>query len=90
VTKKGRKNTMPTKSNQLQHNYYPPRNETKKQAQSQVQFPSNRYFQIHFEYLESQLQEAQRSLMTIQAQLADLYLRLPLIASERIDTKEIK
>jgi hypothetical protein len=74
---------MPTKSAKLQHIYYPAKNDTQEQAK----FPTSRYFQIHFEYLESQLVETRRSIEAMQAQLAELTLRISLIAPDLTETK---
>jgi hypothetical protein len=63
---------MPTKSAQLQQIYYPPSNENHDQAK----FPAARYFQIHFEHLESQLNDTRQCLEKMQQQMADLYLQL--------------
>jgi polyhydroxyalkanoate synthesis regulator phasin len=37
-----------------------------------AQFPSARYFQIHFEHLQTQLLETRESLNALQQQVADL------------------
>jgi hypothetical protein len=75
--------TMPTKSTQLKQKYYPPVNESLEQAK----FPAARYFQIHFEHLESQLDETRRCLGILQQQMSDLYKHLSLSRPELIETK---
>lgn len=45
-------------------------------------FPAARYFQIHFEHMESQLDAMHRRLEALQQQMAELQLRLNPTASE--------
>ncbi len=77
---------MPTKSARLQPIHYPPSTDN----QEQVKFPSSRYFQIHFEYLESELAETRRTMEIMQAQMADLYLRISLLTPELPEPKDHK
>ncbi|MBK8816042.1 MAG: hypothetical protein IPN42_11350 [Methylococcaceae bacterium] len=77
---------MPTKSTQLQQKYYPPKNE----SSSQSQFPSARYFQIHFEHMENQLSETKQCLIKLQQQMADLQSHFAFFTSEIIESKEKK
>ena len=77
---------MPTKSARFQHLHYPPAEET----QEHVKFPNTRYFQIHFEYLESQLAETRRNLEAMQAQIAELTSTINLMAAELKQHKDQK
>lgn len=43
---------------------------------SKPKFPAARYFQVHFEYLESQLDGTQRCLEALKQQIAELEARL--------------
>lgn len=63
---------MPTKSTQRQLITYPPQHDPTMQSQ----FPSVRYFQVHFEYLESQINETKQMSAKLQQQLAELQDRL--------------
>ncbi|MDO9105546.1 MAG: hypothetical protein Q7U57_11355 [Methylovulum sp.] len=38
-------------------------------------FPAARYFQIHFEHLENQLDDTKRCLEALQQQVAELHIR---------------
>ena len=77
---------MPTKSTQLQQICYPPSNEN----QDQAKFPAARYFQIHFEHLETQLNDTRQCLEKMQQQMADLYLQLSLLSPELTESKRKK
>jgi hypothetical protein len=77
---------MPTKSIQQQI-YYPQLNEKKIEHNN---FPSSRYFQIHFEYIESQLKENKQSIDMLQQQVAELNMILSLILLASNDSKEKK
>jgi hypothetical protein len=76
---------MPTKSIQQQI-YYPQLNEKTEHNN----FPSSRYFQIHFEYIESQLKENKQSIDMLQQQVAELNMILSLILLASNDSKEKK
>ncbi len=69
---------MTTKPAYKQHITYP----AKTDAQEKTHFPSARYFQIHFEYMETQMNETQRSMVAIQKQMADLYSHLALLTAQ--------
>lgn len=77
---------MPTKSAQLQRIHYPPINESPDQAK----FPAARYFQIHFEHMESQLNDTRQCLEKMQQQMADLYLQLSILSPELTEAKRKK
>lgn len=77
---------MATTSNRSQHQYYPPIND----RQEQIKFPSNRYFQIHFEHLENQLTETRCAIEMMQAQLAELYRHISLLTSKLPESKDNK
>ena len=51
------------------------------------EFPSSRYFQIHFEHLEGQLAENLRVTVEIQRQIAELYLILGKLNPELLNQK---
>ena len=78
-----RGNCMPTKSARFQHIHYPP----EVGIQEHAKFPNTRYFQIHFEYLESQLAETRHSLEALQAQMAKLMSTISLMAAELTENK---
>ncbi len=65
-------------SNQLHQKLYSPVNE----PPAKPAFPSARYFQIHFEHLEGQLDETRHCLEKLQQQVAELYLRLDCLVSD--------
>ena len=69
---------MDTKSYQLLSIPYPAKTEPKAEAK----FPSTRYFQIHFEYMEEQLTETQRCLVAMQSQITELSERVMQLATE--------
>lgn len=77
---------MPTEPTQLKQIYYPPINE----KPDQTKFPTARYFQIHFEHLDSQLNDTKQCLEKMQQQMADLYLQLSLLSPELIESKKKK
>ncbi len=77
---------MPTKPTQLKQIYYPPIDENP----DQTKFPAARYFQIHFEHLESQLSDMKHCLEKMQQQMADLYLQLSLLSPELTEYKKKK
>ncbi len=54
----------------------------KADAQEKTNFPSVRYFQIHFEYMETQMSEPRRSMEALQTQMADLYSQVALLTAE--------
>jgi hypothetical protein len=72
-------------SNQRHQNSYTPANE----APATTEFPSARYFQIHFEHMEGQLQETNHSLANLQQQVAELYLRLTALTPD-LTNPEVK
>lgn len=77
---------MPIKSAYRQHINYP----TQSDAQECIKFPSARYFQIHFEYMETQMNETRLSMEAMQKQLADLYSHLALLTTELTEIKGSK
>lgn len=79
-------NAMPTKPANLQTLRYP----ISTDGQDKPKFPSPRYFQIHFEHLESQLAETRQSLQAMQSQMADLTILLSLIVPESTKSKNSK
>lgn len=77
---------MPTKPTQLKQIHYPPIHE----SPDQTKFPATRYFQIHFEHLESQLSDMKLCLEKMQQQMADLYLQLSILSPELTEYKKKK
>ncbi len=69
---------MTTKSTYRQHITYP----TKVDPLEKAGFPSARYFQIHFEYIETQMNEIRQSMEAMQQQMADLYSHVALLTTE--------
>ncbi|MFZ2452490.1 MAG: hypothetical protein WAW36_18435 [Methylovulum miyakonense] len=53
----------------------PQKNQNAGKEASQPKFPSARYFQIHFQHMESQLDLTHRSLEALQQQMAELQAR---------------
>lgn len=51
-------------------------------TQSKTNFPSTRYFHIHFEYMETQINEIRCSMETTQKQMVDLYSHMALLTAE--------
>ncbi len=49
---------------------------------SKPKFPAVRYFQIHFQHMESQLELTNRSLETLQQQMAELQARFGTVHTE--------
>lgn len=75
---------MNLKSIQLHHQKtYPPVNEKPKKPE----FPSPRYFQVHFEHMESQLVENKRCMEQLQEQIAELYRHIALLSPDSINLK---
>jgi hypothetical protein len=74
---------MAMNSSYRQNTTYP----AKTEAQDMASFPSVRYFQIHFEYMETQMNETRRSMEAMQQQMADLYARLALLTEELAEIK---
>jgi hypothetical protein len=75
---------MNLKSAQSQYQRtYPPADE----KPTTPEFPSARYFQVHFEYLESQLLENKRSMEQLQKQMADLCSTLSKLKPEVLNNK---
>lgn len=77
---------MPTKSARLQHIHYPPESDN----QEQNKFPNSRYFQIHFEYLESQLTETRCYVEMLHAQMAELSFQVSRLHDVLINPKNNK
>ncbi|NOU21271.1 MAG: hypothetical protein HOO93_05690 [Methyloglobulus sp.] len=69
---------METKSSQLLNIRYP----TKTAPKEEPKFPTARYFQIHFEYVEDQIAETQRCLVAMQSQITELSERVIQLATE--------
>lgn len=55
---------------------------TTNEAPAKPEFPSARYFQIHFEHMEGQLEETRHCLENLQNQVTELYLRLTTLTSD--------
>ncbi|MBM4208880.1 MAG: hypothetical protein FJ190_13150 [Gammaproteobacteria bacterium] len=77
---------MPTKSARLQHIQYPVVSE----RQEQGKFPNSLYFQIHFEYLESQLSAIRRNMEDTQTQIADLSAQVALLTKTLIELNNLE
>jgi hypothetical protein len=76
--------TMTTNPAGMETIRYPLKTESK----TQPKFPSVRYFQVHFEYLESQLTENRLVMETLEAKIADLTVRLTAMTGETGNRKE--
>jgi DNA/RNA-binding domain of Phe-tRNA-synthetase-like protein len=74
---------MAIKSAYRQQITYP----AKADAQEKTNFPSVRYFQIHFEYMETQMNETRCSMEAMQTQMADLYSQVALLTAELTKVK---
>lgn len=77
---------MPTKSARLQHIYYPPENDNL----GQNKIPNSRYFQVHFEYLESQMADNRRCIEALQSQIVDLSLQISALANVMSESNNSK
>jgi hypothetical protein len=51
------------------------------------EFPSARYFQVHFEHMETQLIDNKRCMDQLQQQMAELYRQLALLTTDSINLK---
>lgn len=69
---------MTTKSTYRQHITYP----AKVDPQEKTNFPSARYFQIHFEHMETQMNEIRSSMEAMQKQMADLYVHVAALTTD--------
>lgn len=78
---------MAIKSIQLQQKNRTPQ---VRESSGKPEFPTARYFQIHFEHLESQLDETRHCLQSLQQQVAELYLRLSVQSPELIPSAKDK
>lgn len=75
---------MNLKSTQLHHQKtYPPVDE----MPVKPEFPSPRYFQIHFEHLEGQIDETRHCLEQLQQQITELYRHIALLTPDSINPK---
>jgi hypothetical protein len=77
---------MSAKTNQTYQITYP----FIKEVSEKPKFPSARYFQVHFEYMESQLQDTRNNLEQLQLQVAALHAQMTLLASVLNESKEPK
>ncbi|NOS75936.1 MAG: hypothetical protein HOP36_15660 [Methyloglobulus sp.] len=57
------------------------------EAPAKPEFPSARYFQVHFEHLESQQDETKRCLEKLQQHMAELYQRMAMLTPDLINPK---
>ncbi|CAG7856406.1 hypothetical protein MCAMS1_00873 [biofilm metagenome] len=61
-----------------------------KEVPEKPKFPAARYFQVHFEYMESQLQDTRNNLEQLQLQVAALHAQLTLLTAVLNESKEPK